>query len=141
MYMTEVHRLLSELLRDEVFPAIERYNAAVDSPRCFVNDGEALNMMANACIAVGTTGAVSSCIWTFNDHMQHRQMSVRASNVVGALGVSKDMFWCLLLAYAMYDGLRDYKVHHGGNLPDDDAAYLYAILTADDLAEEVKKDF
>lgn len=139
--MTEMHRLLKELMLTEVIPAIERYNSAVSAPRAFVNDGEALNMMANAMIACGCTGALSSAIWVYNDHMQSRQMPDRAKSIVGALGVSKDMFWCLVLAYAMYDGLRDYKVHHNGHLPDDDATYLYALLTADDLAEEVKKDY
>lgn len=139
--MTETERLLAELLKDEVYPALEAYNRCVNGPRCFVNDGEALNMMANVCIAIGSTGALSSCVWTFNDHMQHRQMPERAKSIVGALGVSNDMFWCLVLAYAMYDGLRDYKVHHGGQLPDNEVNYLYAMLTSVFLAEEVKKDF
>lgn len=138
--MNEINRLLKELMLSEVIPAVERYNSSVPSPRLWINDSESLNMLSGAMSSCGVT-YLSAAVWRFSDHMQHRSMPERARAITGALGVSKDMFWCLVLAYAMYDGLRDYRTYHSGHLPDNDAAYLYAILTADDLAAEVKKDF
>lgn len=136
-----MHEQLRELLHTKVFPALAKYNASQSEPRFWVQQGEPPELMVDTCVATDLKGDLSCDVWVFNDHMAHRAMPDRAKALVGALGVSQDMFWCLVLAYAMYDGLRDYKTHHGGNLPDNSAAYLYAVLTSEDLASTVQEDF
>lgn len=128
-------RLLDELMRDEIIPAVIKFNENTRD-RMWVGKDDSI-----ATIQAQLPYVETYALWPFADRVAVVSVPQMASHATSVLGVTKDMFWCVVLHYALWQGLRDYKAVHKGLGPEDFEAYLYAMLTCDNPGEEIRKDF
>ena len=81
-------------------------------------------------------------LWSFYDAVEILRMDDFVADTYRALGsISGQFFWVVVMGYALKRGMFDYSHYHQGGNVNDYSAWMYAILTADDLTEVAKKDF
>ena len=81
-------------------------------------------------------------VWAFLDVIDILRMDDFMADAYRALGsVSREFFWVVVFGYAIKKGITDYTLYHKGAPPEDIKAWLFAILTADDLNEVARKDY
>lgn len=132
-----VRKLLNEILHSEVLPALIKFNNNVRPVSWTANDPA----IADLRLHILNSQTDENILWSFADRASILSVPQLAEKATGVLGVTKDMFWCIVLHYALWQGLRDYKAVHKGLGPEDFEAYLYAMLTCDNPGEEIRKDF
>ncbi|QOE32074.1 hypothetical protein CPT_Palo_015 [Rhizobium phage Palo] len=132
-----VERLLRELLEAEVVPALRKFSQSA-LPIMWSNSDPVIAYVRGK---RWLTDSEVTDMWEFADKSAIQSPQQFAERAVATLGVTKNMFWCIVWHYALYQGLRDYKAVHGGYEPEDMTAYLYAMLTCDNPGEEIRKDF
>lgn len=132
--MTE--KLLSEL-QAEAIDAIREYIAVRPVRGMAFGNYHAIKEI------VGTFPAeMRGDVWSFYDATEILRMDDFIADAYRALGsISGKFFWVVVVGYALKRGILDYSQHHQGGNVNDYSAWLYAILTADDLTEVAKKDF
>jgi hypothetical protein len=130
-----VERLLIELVHSEVIPATRKLLQSI-RPFSWNSSDEAIEYLRGILPKERIVD-----LWEFADACSLQSPQQFAERAVATLGIGKDMFWCMIVHYAFWQGLRDYKAVHGGYGPNDMTAYLYAMLTCDNPGEEIRKDF
>ena len=132
-----MNRKLLEDLQEEIVEAIKAY--------CDVRPvrGMAFGRYHDVLAVVNTFKPEHrGLIWQFYDTIESVPGCDRVRDYYRALGrANPHFFWLTIFGWALCEGITRYSLWNKGKSPDDIEAWLYAVLTADDLEDTNQQEF